>query len=275
MNGHPTAFRTIPPPSGFAPKAPVYPVPQLVPTIDVLIAEDCELARIGLKFTLEKLNHVRIVGLAEDGLRAVSKAYALHPNIILMDIAMPKMDGISATCKLKAELPKIKIIILTSQINPREVYAAWNAGADAYCSKDIKVDCLEEVIQSVMQGKRWLDPAVTHLFEGIIPSFKISSRVDTTSHLNSLLTDKEIQILRVLSRPKKIEDIVNIVHESGEAVEDSITSILYKLAVNNLTDALLKAMQMGLIQDPKAEYPHNLQQLLYPEGLLESISRLE
>jgi DNA-binding NarL/FixJ family response regulator len=126
-----------------------------IPT--VLLVEDHALLLIGLKISLEKHNCCKITGEAGNGEDAVREAQRLQPDIVLMDVGLPGIDGIEATSRIKQHLPKTHVIMFTSHTAPDEVSAALGAGADAYCSKDAPIGEIVKAMNAVMQGQVWLD----------------------------------------------------------------------------------------------------------------------
>lgn len=129
-------------------------------TIRVLIVDDQELSRLGFQHMLRNLEGFKVVGLAENGVKAYSKAAQLKPDVILMDIKMPEMDGYTATHVIKAANPEIKIVMLSALQGNGEVTAALNAGADGYCTKDISAFQLGEALRAVVEGHQWIDPVL-------------------------------------------------------------------------------------------------------------------
>src|SRR5690242_20394529 len=128
--------------------------------LNVLIAEDHEFTRIGLHSALKRKSNLQIIGEAENGEDAVAIAIEKNPDIILMDIGMPKLDGIKATQTIKEKCPEIKIIMLSSRQLEEEILSSISAGADAYCLKDITTERLIQVIYLVAEGGIWLDPYI-------------------------------------------------------------------------------------------------------------------
>jgi two-component system, NarL family, response regulator LiaR len=123
--------------------------------ISILIVEDDRITRIGLKLMLQRNEEFNIIGEAEDGVAAVSKALDLRPNVILMDIGLPKIDGLEATSQIKSAIPGCKIIMLTSHSAEEDIVDASAAGADGYCLKDVSYEALVEGIKTVNQGGSW------------------------------------------------------------------------------------------------------------------------
>ncbi len=128
--------------------------------IKILMVEDHKLLRVGLKAIFEEYPMLDVIGEAEDGQAAVKLARELKPDLVLMDIGLPMMNGIEATRRIKESNPDIKIVILTSHAQESEVMEALSAGANAYAMKDIKTEYLITVIQTVSEGAFWLDPSI-------------------------------------------------------------------------------------------------------------------
>lgn len=128
--------------------------------IQVLIVEDSKLIRTGLMKFLERYEEFDIIATGENGEEAVSRALSLKPELILMDIRMPKMDGIEATRVIKRLLPKTRVLILTSFSDDDEVFGAFSAGADGYCLKGITMEKLTLAMKAVSDGVSWLDPGI-------------------------------------------------------------------------------------------------------------------
>ena len=226
--------------------------------ITVLIAEDHELARRGLSATLEESEHIVIAGEAENGQVAVALTLSQKPNVVLMDIGMPILDGISATREIKAQSPNTKVIMLTSHDEGEEVYAALASGADAYCMKDIKIDRLCQVIDMVMDGAIWLDPAIARMVMQTLPINLPHKHKPTgvggatRQKYNTFLTDRETDVLRLIvdgHNNKEIAETLNITIHTAKA---HVCNIIQKLAVDDRTQAAVKALRDGLIQPSPA-----------------------
>ena len=218
--------------------------------ISILIAEDHELARRGLSATLDERDTLTVTAEAENGEEAVRLAFDRHPEVILMDIGMPILDGISATQRIKAAHPEIKVIMLTSHQEGDEVYAALAAGADAYCMKDIRIDRLCQVIEMVMDGAIWLDPAIARLVMQTLP-IKLPERLKsgnpTRQKYNTILTERELEVLRLIvdgKNNKEISEQLNITIHTAKA---HVCNIIQKLAVDDRTQAAVKALRDGLL----------------------------
>ena len=135
----------------------------MIEAIDVttiLLVEDQELTRLGLKMALDRMPAFRVVGEAEDGIKAVKMALELKPNVVIMDIGLPGIDGVEATNRIKKALPDTRIIMVTTADSDESIFSALNAGADGYCLKNIPLDQLALAISTVTTGAAWLDPGI-------------------------------------------------------------------------------------------------------------------
>lgn len=128
----------------------------------ILLVEDQDMLRIGLRVSIERLGSYRVIGEAVNGNDAIREALRLRPDVVLMDIGLPGIDGIEATWRIKQEQPRTRIIMFTSHVEQEDVTAALGAGADGYCSKDTSVEQIAQAIDVVTRGEVWLDPVVAH-----------------------------------------------------------------------------------------------------------------
>lgn len=228
------------------------------PKIQLLIAEDHELARYGLCMALEEKGNVTIVGEAENGAQAVQLAEEQKPELILMDIGMPVMDGINATRQIKERFPDIRIVMLTSHKDEEEVYAALAAGADAYCMKDIKIERLTQVIDMVMEGTLWIDPAIARLVLQALPGSaaeakEASANPATRKRYNTELTERELEVLKLIVAGKSNKEIATLLGVTTHTAKAHVCNIIQKLAVDDRTQVAVKALREGLVQTPVAE----------------------
>jgi NarL family two-component system response regulator LiaR len=218
--------------------------------IRILVAEDHELSRNGLIFSLQKKTDMVIVGDADNGQTVVELALAEKPDVILMDIGMPVMDGIEAAHQVKAKLPETKIIMLTSHQEGEEIYAALAAGAEAYCLKDIKIDRLIQVIEMVYEGAIWLDPGIGKLVMQALP-LNIPDRLKSPSHrqkYNVDLTERELEVLGLIVGGKSNKEIADELCITVHTAKAHVCNIIQKLAVDDRTQAAVKALRDGLVK---------------------------
>jgi DNA-binding NarL/FixJ family response regulator len=168
-------------------------------TIKLLLVDDHEIVRLGLHTVLDELEDMEVVAEAGDGATAISESLKHSPDVVLMDIRMPKMDGIEATREIKDKLPGTHVLILTSNDNQEAMFASLAAGADGYCLKDTPGDQLVTAIQSVHSGAAWLDPMVARF---VIRAATVQSSRDPFQALIQSppidLTDREIEDLHLL-----------------------------------------------------------------------------
>lgn len=212
--------------------------------IKLLLVEDHSLTRVGLKYSLEKIENLEIIGEAEDGVEGVQKAQELNPDVILMDLGMPNKNGIDATKDVKELCPDIRVIILTSHDSEDEVLAAISAGADAYCMKDIPAERLIQAIESVNDGVVWLDPSIAEIVLSFVPS---QSKKNSATLEDFDLTPREIEVLKLIVDGRSNADIAFDLTVSMHTVKTHISNILSKLGVNDRTQAAVKALREELI----------------------------
>ena len=211
----------------------------------ILMAEDHKLMRVGLKSILEDYEDLDVIAEAETGVEAVKLAKELKPDVILMDIGLPELDGIQATKKIKEFDNNTKIIILTSHSDENEVNSAINAGANAYALKDIKTEYLIMVLRSVKDGAVWFDPNVAHLVKKN-NNQKNGSRADfKANHAN--LTEREYEVLKLIVDGKSNQEIANELKISEHTAKAHVCNIIQKMLVDDRTQVAVKAIKENLI----------------------------
>ena len=212
----------------------------------ILMIEDHKLLRVGLKSIFEDFEDLEIVGEGETGIEAVKLAKELKPDVILMDIGLPEMDGITATKKIKEFDPNVKIIMLTSHCDENEVNQAIEAGANAYALKDIKTEYLIMVLRSVKDGAVWFDSNIAHLVRKNNLNSKSSSRANfKATHAN--LTEREYEVLKLIVDGKSNQEIANILKISEHTAKAHVCSIIQKMLVDDRTQVAVKAIKENLI----------------------------
>ncbi|MBM7586351.1 DNA-binding NarL/FixJ family response regulator [Bacillus pakistanensis] len=209
--------------------------------IRILIADDHHVVRRGLVFFLKTQKDIEIVGEAKNGEEAVKLAQELNPDLILMDLVMPVMDGIKATKLIKNKHPEIEIMMLTSFSDQDHVIPAIEAGAAGYQLKDIEPDELVRSIRKLLDGENSLHPkATTHLLSRI-------SRSHQPPHLVHELTKREREVLVELSKGKSNKEIASSLYITEKTVKTHISNIFAKLEVSDRTQAALYAVKHGLV----------------------------
>ncbi len=217
--------------------------------ISVVIVEDYKLTRVGLRSALNEFENINVIGEAEDasvGLEIIKKE---NPDVVLMDLGLPEMNGIEATQKVKEISPKTKVIILTSHDREEEVLAALGSGASAYCLKDIDPKTLSSVIANVAKGACWLDSAVAQVALNLFPkpeniNFQNGSDM---SDARAQLTEREFEVLRLLVKGRSNTEIAKELIVSVHTAKAHVCSILQKLCVDDRVQAAVKAIKENII----------------------------
>ncbi|KIL46772.1 response regulator [Jeotgalibacillus soli] len=209
-------------------------------SIRLLIADDHHVVRRGLVFFLKTQKDIEIVGEAKNGQEAVDMVKNLQPDVVLMDLVMPEMDGIQATREIKQCLPKTEIMMLTSFSDQDHVIPAIEAGAAGYQLKDIEPDELVASIRKLMNGENTLHPKATnHLLTRI-------NKSETSPHEVHQLTRREKDVLMELTKGKSNKEIANALYITEKTVKTHISNIFTKLEVSDRTQAALYAVKHGL-----------------------------
>jgi two-component system, NarL family, response regulator LiaR len=212
----------------------------------VLITDDHGVVRQGLRMFLSLDPDFEVVGEASNGEEALAMAHDLEPDVILMDLLMPVMDGISATEKIRAELPDVEVIALTSVLEDASVTGAVRAGAIGYLLKDTDSDELSRAIKAAAEGRVHLAPEA---------AARLMREVRSPENPDAL-TDREAEVLRLLARGKANKQIASGLYVSEKTVKAHVSSILMKLGVQSRTQAALYAVRTGLVSiDELGEEP--------------------
>ncbi|MCM3004698.1 response regulator [Priestia koreensis] len=208
----------------------------------ILIADDHHVVRRGLVFFLRTQSDIEIVGEAKNGYEAVELAQSLKPDLVLMDLVMPELDGIEATKKLTQVMPDIKILILTSFSDQDYVIPAIRAGASGYQLKDVEPDQLVKAIRAVYNGENQLHPKVmNHVLTHVT-----NPPVSETNKLLDL-TKRETEVLTEIAKGKSNKEIASDLVITEKTVKTHVSNILAKLDVADRTQAALYAVKQGLV----------------------------
>jgi DNA-binding NarL/FixJ family response regulator len=216
--------------------------------IRVLIVDDQELVRTGIQTLLNRKPDIEVVGWAGDGEAAIRQIAALDPDVVLMDIRMPGVDGVEATRRLVAQGIRAAVIILTTFQDDENIFNGLEAGARGYLLKDVDHKALAEAIRTVAAGQALIDPQVTAqvLCEFNRRSGSIPAQPPHCAERLALLTERERAILQMLVGGKTNQEIGERLTISIGTVKNHISSILSKLGVRDRTQAALWAQQAGL-----------------------------
>jgi DNA-binding NarL/FixJ family response regulator len=208
----------------------------------ILIVEDDPLMQLGLEQALSDRPGFEVIGQAEDGYSGVQQAIALQPDLIVMDIGLPRLDGITATQQIKEQLPQTHIVMLTSHILETEVVAALSSGADAYCVKGASLDRLLAAIQAAMEGATYLDPQIARL---VLDNLTPPSPEPNPNIAN--LSDREAEVLKLIVEGKSNSEIADILYLSTNTIKTHVRGIMNKLAVDDRVQAAVIALRSGLV----------------------------
>mgnify|MGYP001623619967 CR=1 FL=1 len=215
-------------------------------SIKILLVEDHELTRKGIAYSLKTFPDIEIIGDVDNGKKAVDFISSKKPDVILMDIAMPVMNGIDATKKINESYPDIKIIMLTSINEKQSVLSAFHSGANAYCMKDIKSEELINIIKAVMTGAVWIDPNIARYVLDILQTTGIPAENKTPNNIFNL-TAREREILKLIAEGRSNKDIAEKLVLSLHTVKNHVKNIIQKLAVDDRTQAAILALKENLI----------------------------
>ena len=209
----------------------------------VLIADDHKIMRQGLRSLIENETDFQCVGEAEDGLEAVKMARQLHPDVVIMDIGMPNLNGIEATRQIKAELPDVEVIVLSMHATRAYVAQVLQAGAAGYLLKDSPFEDLIAALRSVSEGQMYLSPAVARGTALGKPTSDASQRDFT---LRERLTHREIQVLQMIGEGKSTKDIAARLALSVKTVETHRKQLMDKLAIRSIAGLTKYCIREGL-----------------------------
>jgi two-component system, NarL family, response regulator LiaR len=204
--------------------------------IRVLITDDHGVVRQGLRMFLSLDPDIQVVGEASNGREALAMVRDLEPDVVLMDLLMPVMDGISATKAIRAALPEVEVIALTSVLEDASVTGAVRAGAIGYLLKDTDAEELSRAIKAAAEGRVHLAPEATA---------RLLREVRAPENPEAL-TDRETEVLKLLARGKANKQIAGNLYVSEKTVKAHVSSILMKLGVQSRTQAALYAVRTGL-----------------------------
>lgn len=196
--------------------------------------------QLGLEQSLTAYFQFRIVGQAEDGYMGVEAALKLNPDLVVMDIGLPRLDGIAATQQIKAARPDIRVVMLTSHTTEREIIASLSSGADAYCIKGASVDRLLQAIAAAAEGATYLDPQIGRQVLKHLSPPSPSGKIANLSH-------REIEVLKLIVEGYSNPEIACALYLSANTVKTHVRGIMNKLAVDDRVQAAVVALRSGLV----------------------------
>jgi len=220
--------------------------------VRVLIVEDHDMARMGLSVILSNSSRIEIAGMCADGLEAVNNALTLNPDVVIMDIGLPTIDGIEATRKIKEKNPDIKVLMYTSREGDDDIFDSFKAGADGYITKGATAEQTTSAVLAVSEGAGWLDPAIAKVVLTNIR--KSSSTSERKGEINYKLgknlyslTEREMEVLALIVDGLTNPQIADKLFITISTTKTHVHNILQKLYVSSRSKAITKAINEELV----------------------------
>jgi len=208
----------------------------------ILICDDQAIVRDGLEMLLKLEKDIDVIGLAEDGNAAIEMVSRERPDLVLMDLKMPVMNGIEATRRIRAKYPEVKVLVLTTYDDDEWVFDAIQAGASGYLLKDTHRSEVIKAIRGTVTGKTYVDPSIA----GKVLEQVSSHQNQPATLITDKLTEREIEVLRLIAKGLSNADIAGQLFLSDGTVRNYVSSILAKLGISDRTQAAVIAIQHGL-----------------------------
>jgi DNA-binding NarL/FixJ family response regulator len=213
--------------------------------INIVIADDDPLVRVGLRTVLDAEDDLSVVGEASDGREAIAAASELAPDVVIMDIRMPNLDGLAATREIMAAESSVRVLVLTTFELDEYVYEALSVGASGFVLKRVPPQDLIEAVRVVHSGESLLFPAAT---AQLIRSFVPPTPPPLLLRAVESLTDRERDVFRLVAQGKSNREIADELYVSAETVKSHVGSVLLKLEVRDRTQAVIAAYESGFVQ---------------------------
>ena len=208
----------------------------------ILLVDDHKILRDGICSLVKGYDDMEVIGEAADGRSAIRLVQELSPDVVIMDISMPDLNGIDATRKITADYPKVKIIALSMHYDKQFVSEMFKAGASGYLIKDSAFDELEHAIRIVMDGKTYINPQIASL---VVESL-VSQTAPSNHKAFSLLTDREREVLQLIAEGKSTKQIASDLNVSAKTVESHRRQVMGKLNIRNVAELTKYAIREGL-----------------------------
>jgi DNA-binding NarL/FixJ family response regulator len=215
--------------------------------VRVLVVDDQALFREALATLLDVRPDIEVVGEAANGDEALDRVAALGPDVVLMDLRMPVLDGIGATRRLRVERPGVRVIALTTFDDDADVFAALRAGAVGYLLKDVSADRLVEAVRAAARGESVLQPSVAAKVVARIAALPATDEPARPQPLVVPLSDRELDVVRLLADGRSNREIAAALHLAEGTVKNHVTNVLAKLGARDRTQAALRARALGLL----------------------------
>ncbi|MBZ0310304.1 MAG: response regulator transcription factor [Anaerolineae bacterium] len=214
--------------------------------VKILLAEDHTMVRAGIRLVISELDGFEVIGEADDGQQALEMTLKLKPDIVVMDIAMPRLNGLDAAERILRDCPGVKIAILSMYSTEQYVKRALQVGVSAYLLKKSAVAELQLAFQAMLRGERYLSPPIADM----VVNELLSPRVDTSGGTESLTT-REREIMQMIAEGYANQDIADHLSLSVHTVRTHRGNLMQKLNLHNQADIVRYAIQTGLIQPPE------------------------
>ena len=222
-------------------------------SLKVLLVEDHKMVRLGLSLVFENTDGIELVAEADNGKMGVELALKHNPDVVLMDIGLPEMDGIQATSIIKKSNPNIKVLIFTSRESDDDVFDSLASGADGYIMKGANEEQMISAIKAVAEGTAWLDPAIARLVlsnvrkQSSVPMSGVVPQANNVAKNTYGLTDRELEVLALIVEGLNNSEIAKRLVITISTAKAHVHSILQKLYVTNRTQATIQAVKEGLV----------------------------
>lgn len=215
-------------------------------TIAVVVAEDHNLVRRGIIHLLSRFDEMKVVGEAEDGQGVVDQVAAQEPDVVLMDVSMPILNGLEATRIIKRRAPRTRIIALTAFDDERTIFQILQSGAEGYLLKTTSPEELRQAINTVVQGRTYFSSVVKKVIGATVPG-KIHDQKINADLSEDRLTSREREILQLIAEGKSHQQIANLLHISIRTVDTHRNNILKKLDLHDTVGLVLYAVKNGIL----------------------------
>jgi DNA-binding NarL/FixJ family response regulator len=213
---------------------PQFGVGQNTKPVRIVVADDHLVYRIGIRNLLGSEAGFHVIGEASDGVQAIELYHSLRPDVLLLDLRMPRQNGIEVVQSIRRDDPKARILVVTSYQTEEEIFQVLQAGALGYVLKDVGRDTLVEAVRSVSSGARWISPAIQRQF--------------TDRAVRQQLTARELEVLRLLARGLTNREIANVYGISANTVKNHLNSLMAKLEVADRTEAVSFCLARGIVR---------------------------
>ena len=215
--------------------------------IRVLIVDDQMLMRQGLQTLLDLENDIQVVGQASDGTEAVAIVAQTKPDVVLMDVRMPRLNGVEATRQIRGQTPQTQVIILTTFDDDEYVFEGLRAGAMGYLLKDVSAEDLTDAIRRVARGEALIQPSIARKVVSEFARLGAETKKTEANVLLDPLSERELEILKLIAQGMSNREIAATLFITEGTAKNHISNILSKLGVRDRTQAVLRAQELGLV----------------------------